>query len=85
MSNRKYNPPRSTFWGGPPRHGEQGTWLEPECDGERRARVVFPDGKLRIVRCSGVADTFFSIACRGRHRGYVSCDDGVFKFNAYTG
>ena len=82
---RKHLPPRSNICGGPAM-GEQGTWLEPECDGERRARVLFPDGLLRVVRCSGVADSFYSISCRGRHArlGYVGNTDGTFVFVPFT-
>lgn len=47
------------------------TWLEGEVDDTRRAYVRFPDGKLRLVRCGGTADTFFSIPVRG-HDGYVT-------------
>lgn len=46
-----------------------GTWLEPEsiCYPQagftRRAKVLHPDGKLRILRTS-VADTYFSLPVR---------------------
>lgn len=65
---------------------ESGTWLEPERDGPRRARVLFPDGELRIVRCAGVADTFFSIHCypyKGQ-RGYIGSDEGTLEFRPTT-
>lgn len=54
------------------------TWLEGECDGTRRARVRFPDGKLRVVRAAGVPDTYFSIPCRS-HDGYLSCRDTTWE------
>lgn len=39
---------------------------------QRRGKVRFPDGKLRVV-VLGVADTFFSIPAHGRVNGrYVS-------------
>lgn len=38
----------------------------------RRARVIYPDGKLRVVTV-GLPDTFFSIPAHGRIAGkYVS-------------
>ena len=58
----------------------------------RRARALFPDGKLRIVRC-GLPDTFFSIPVR-RDRtvdehskglgGFLVDEDGVLKFRAHV-
>ena len=65
---------------------ENGTWIEPECDGSRRARVSFPDGKLRIVRCAGVADTAFSIPAypyKGTC-GFIMAEDGMLTFCPYT-
>ena len=60
------------------------TWIDPEelaynsysgapTRSNRRGRVRFPDGKLRIVRL-GVADTFFSIPAKPAHGrvGFVS-------------
>lgn len=65
------------------------TWVEAEAycypNGGfyRRARVRFPDGKLRIVRC-GIADTWFSIPVRKSDAdGYIfvaSDDNGVTEF-----
>ncbi len=66
--------------GEPSRMGE--TWIEPEhyCypSGRRlrRALVRHPDGKLRIVLC-GVADTYFTISCRG---GFITTDDTTNEF-----
>ena len=76
--------PRSGPWGGRPSHlGD--TWLESERDGRRRARVRFPDGSLRIVDCSGVADTYFSIEAKARISGqkidgYVTSDNDEYVF-----
>lgn len=76
--------PRSGPWGGRPSHlGE--TWLESERDGRRRARVRFSDGSLRIVDCSGVADTYFSIEAKARISGkridgYVTSDNDEYVF-----
>ena len=82
--------PRPGPWGqGVPHIGDTGTWLENECDGSRRARVRFPDGKLRVVTCSGVADTYFSIRCRS-HDGYLTstrtkwAPDGEMCFRPHT-
>ena len=76
-----YAPPRSHAWGSPT-FLDRDTWLEPECDGSRRARVIFPDGKARIVRCRGTADTWFSVAMigtvqtpEGRRHAYVTADN----------
>ncbi len=59
------------------------TWLEPEdyCYPRggmtRRARVRFPDGKLRVLRC-GIPDTWFSVPVRKSDGdGYITTrDDG---------
>ena len=71
-----------------------GTWIEPEEAAypnggfKRRAYVLFPDGKLRVVRCS-IPDTWFSIPAvaliRGRRvKGYLSINDGnAAVFNEY--
>lgn len=51
-----------------------GTWIEPEEAAypnggfKRRAYVLFPDGKRRVVRCS-IPDTYFSIPAVARVRG----------------
>jgi hypothetical protein len=50
------------------------TWIEAESDRLRCARVRFPDGKLRVVRCGGVPDTYFSIACSS-HDGYLTTQE----------
>jgi hypothetical protein len=62
------------------------TWIWPECDGQRVARVICPDGKLRIMRCAGTADTFFSISAddrRGGH-GFIDSRDDGFHYQPYT-
>ena len=79
-------------------HMGRGTWLEPEelCHPHggrhRRAKAVFPDGKLRIVRC-GLPDTFFSIPVRrdklvnahsGGLGGFLVTEDGVLKFRPHV-
>ncbi len=70
------------------------TWIEAEeaCypSGRmlRRARVLFPDGKRRIVQ-AGIPDTFFSIPAHGKFKGkyiagYITIDDdGEFEFRPY--
>jgi hypothetical protein len=65
---------------------ENDTWIEPECDGSRRARVLFPDKRLRIIRCAGVADTYFSIAAYSYKglRGFIIAEDGTLIFVPYT-
>jgi hypothetical protein len=74
---------------------EDGTWLEPEefCYPHggftRRAYAQFPDGKLRLVRCS-ITDTFFSIPgfarINGKRvRGFLSSNDaGGLKFTPFA-
>jgi hypothetical protein len=82
--------PRSGPYGQPaPRIGDTGTWLENDCDGRRRARVRFPDGKLRVVSCRGTADTYFSVHCYSND-GYVTSirtkwsPDGELCFRPHT-
>lgn len=75
----------------------QQTWIGPESDAyntysgahtgsNRRGKVRFPDGKLRIVTL-GVPDTYFTIPAHGRINGkYVSgfvsmADDGEYEFS----
>ena len=67
------------------------TWMESECycypNGgmTRRARVRFPDGKLRVVRC-GIPDTFFSVPVRKSDGdGFICNDDetGEYVFRPY--
>lgn len=82
-------PPNSTV------RGE--TWIEDESlayntysgaptGSNRRGKVRFPDGKLRIVRL-GVADTYFSVPAKPNHGkiGFVSVIDGEFRFTWRTG
>lgn len=50
----------------------------------RRGRVLCQDGKVRSCRL-GIPDTYFSIPAVLSYKGktvsgYVTCDDGVFKF-----
>lgn len=65
------------------------TWLEGESDCLRRARVRFPDGKLRTVKCHGTADTWFSIRVSS-HDGYITTKEttwapaGEYVFQPYT-
>lgn len=70
-----------------------GTWIEPEemayPNGAftRRAKCLFPDGKLRIVRCS-IADTYFSIPAKGkigklRLEGFIMADGPALYFHPY--
>jgi hypothetical protein len=67
------------------------TWIESEAfcypNGafDRRCRVRFPDGKLRIVRC-GIPDTFFSLPVRKSDGdGFVMvADDGEFEFRPHV-
>ena len=80
-------PCKGNVWSGPPSIiGD--TWLESETGRQRRARVRFPDGKLRVVRC-GTADTYFSIRCSS-HNGYVTSQettwapDGEYVFRPHT-
>ena len=48
----------------------------------RRGRVIFPDGRLRVVTL-GVADTFYTIPAHGRMAGrYVS---GFVSVDGETG
>ena len=71
----------------------EGTWIGAEVygGGGRRARVRFPDGRVRTIRIAQTADTFFSIPANdGRgQRGYVSIDSdrdlalGVAIFTPY--
>ena len=74
---------------------KNGTWIQPEqcAYGSRggtygrRAKVVCPDGRLRIVRCT-IADTFFSIPALltmgGKiHRGFVYSEDNTLKLHIY--
>ena len=72
-------PNPGNMWSTPTHMGD--TWLEGESDRQRRARVRFPDGKLRVVRCGGVPDTFFSIPAGD---GYITSNDGEFIFVPYT-
>lgn len=61
------------------------TWIAAECDGQRPGRVIFPDGKIRMIRLAGTADTFFSIPAddrRGGH-GFVDSHDDGFHFHRY--
>jgi len=67
------------------------TWIEGELQilnpkSGTRARVRFPDGKLRIVHCSPIPYGFSSIPARWRSRhgtiyGYLNLTDGEFLFN----
>ncbi len=70
-----------------------GTWLEgeefayPNGGLKRRAWVICPDGRRRVVWC-GIPDTFFTIPARalieGRYtRGWVGSDETGFKFHGY--
>lgn len=76
----------SPFWGAtrPSIHGD--TWLEsesfcyPHGGMTRRARVRFPDGKLRVVRC-GIANTWFSVPVRRSDAdGYITVDTDTDEF-----
>ncbi len=81
------------FERGEPRPGawicSEGTWLDSECDGARRARVICPDGRHRILRVAGESDTFFSISVIGGKvdgRGaYIHAKDGVLYMRLETG
>lgn len=64
--------PRKSPWGTPYVAGE--TWMECSSNGARRARVRFPDGKLRVVRVAGAADTYFSTPCYS-HDGYITTQE----------
>lgn len=70
------------------------TWITPEQHAgpfggqQRRCRVIFPDGKIRMC-WAGIPDTFFSIPAHAQIRGkyvagFITCrDDGEFEFNLY--
>ena len=88
---------KSTMYGDMrPTAGALDTWIESEAYAypnggfTRRARVICPDGKPRIVLCS-IADTYFSIPAvvtvsGKRIKGFISADAGdwptVFRFNS---
>jgi len=83
----RFRPPRTCRYLGhpePPLRMKQGTWVEAEAfcyagmGMHRRARALYPDGKLRIVRC-GPPDTFFSVPVRGG--GWIEFFDDVVTFH----
>ena len=70
MGKNKMRPPSTRkVFGTPTRVLADGTWIEPECGGRRRAFVRLPDGSLRTVNAAGVSDTYFSISARVTIKG----------------
>lgn len=74
---------------------DAGTWIESEEASypgggmHRRGVALFSDGKSRRVR-AGIPDTFFSIPAHARINGrytsgFLTCDEGVLRFNEYMG
>lgn len=93
---KKLPEPRRSWspWSGTVHKSPDGSWLEPECEGRRRAYVRVPYGandtdyRLRVVTCDGVPDTYFSIPanvriCKKRVRGYVTSDDNGYVFRPF--
>jgi hypothetical protein len=82
--------PQPRVGGHPTHYGD--TWIEPEewCylhgGMTRRARVRFPNGRLRVVRC-GIPDTWFSIPVRKSDGdGYITIntDNNELEFRPHT-
>jgi hypothetical protein len=75
----KRGEPRTSYYmfqEGKPWYGVYGTWIEDESicypSGSliRRAKVLCPDGKLRIMY-TGIPDTYFSLPVKG-NKGYIT-------------
>lgn len=87
MSKTIPQPRTFTVYSKPHHLGE--TWIEGFCEGNRRARVRFPDGKLRVVTARGAADTYFSTPCKS-HDGYITSQEtqwnpeGEYVFRPHT-
>lgn len=66
---------------------DEGTWLDPEDARARRAKVICPDGRLRIIRVSGSPDTAFSVPMIGKldgHRAYIHAENRVLYLRFET-